>query len=77
MGATIQQNHLIWSISFFLFMFAAFLYVKPSIAFGPRGSIKPFGVKKRGSTIFPVWWWTILFAALSRIGVSYVSDYSV
>ncbi len=58
-------------------MFAVFLYIKPSVAFGPNGNIKPFGVQKRGSTVFPVWWWTILFAALSRIGVSYASDYSV
>jgi hypothetical protein len=58
-------------------MFAAFLYVKPNIAFKQDGSIKPFGVQKRGSTVFPVWWWTILFAAISRIGVSYASGYSV
>ena len=65
-----RRNHLIWAISLFL-------YVRPSIAFNQDGSIKPFGVKKRGSTIFPVWWWTILFAALSRMGVSYASDYTV
>jgi hypothetical protein len=58
-------------------MFSIFLYVRPSIAFGANGSIKPFGVHKRGSTIFPVWWWTFLFAALSRIGVSYYSNYEI
>lgn len=58
-------------------MFAAFLYVKPSIAFGPNGSIKPFGVQKKESTVFPVWWWTMLFAALSRIAVSYASKYKI
>jgi quinol-cytochrome oxidoreductase complex cytochrome b subunit len=77
MGELIRKNHLIWTVSLFLFMFAFFLYLKPSIAFGPDGSIKPFGVQKRGSTVFPVWWWTILFAALSRIGISYASGYSV
>jgi hypothetical protein len=77
MGELIRKNHLIWTISLFLFMFSFFLYLKPSIAFCPDGSIKPFGVQKKGSTVFPVWWWTILFAALSRIGVSYASGYSV
>jgi len=77
MGELFRNNHLLWSITFFLFMFAAFLYMKPSIAFNKNGSIKPFGVKKRGSTIFPVWWWTILFAAMSRLGVSYGSNYSI
>jgi quinol-cytochrome oxidoreductase complex cytochrome b subunit len=73
----IRKNHMIWAISLFLFMFAAFLYVKPSIAFGPNGSIKPFGVQKKESTVFPVWWWTMLFAALSRIAVSYASKYKI
>jgi len=77
MGELFRRNHLIWTVSAFLMMFAVFLYIKPSIAFGPNGSIKPFGVQKKGSTVFPVWWWTILFAAISRIGVSYASNYSV
>ena len=77
MGELIRKNYLIWTVSLFLFMFAAFNYLKPSIAFGPDGSIKPFGVQKKGSTVFPVWWWTALFAATSRIMVSYLSDYSV
>jgi hypothetical protein len=58
-------------------MFAVFLYIKPNIAFASDGSIKPFGVRKRGSTVFPFWWWTFLFAALARIGVSYASNYAV
>jgi hypothetical protein len=77
MGELFRKNHLIWTISAFLLMFAVFLYIKPSIAFDLDGSIKPFGVRKRGSTVFPLWWWTILFAAISRIGVSCASGYSV
>jgi len=73
----ISKNHLMWSISFFFFMFAAFLYFKPSVAFTASGKEKPFGVKKRGSTVFPVWFWVAIFAATSRIAVSYASDYSV
>jgi hypothetical protein len=77
MEKILQKNHLVWTISAFLFMFAVFLYLKPSIAFASDGSIKPFGVHKKNSTIFPVWWWTMIFAAISRIGVSYLADYSV
>lgn len=77
MEKLLRENHLIWSITAFMFMFAAFLYMKPSIAFGPRGSIKPFCVKRRECTIFPVWWWTMVFAAVSRIGVSYFANYAV
>jgi len=73
----IKKNHMMWSVSLFLLMFAVFIYMRPSISFGPSGNIKPFGVKKRGSTIFPVWFWTAIFAAVSRITVSVLSDHSV
>jgi quinol-cytochrome oxidoreductase complex cytochrome b subunit len=73
----IKKNHMMWAVSLFILMFAAFIYFKPSVSFGPNGSIKPFGVKKRGSTIFPVWFWTAIFAAISRISVSVMSGHSL
>lgn len=69
----IKKNHMMWAVTFFLLMFAVFIYTRPSISFGPNGNIKPFGVQKRGSTIFPVWFWTAIFAAFSRILVSLFS----
>lgn len=52
MGELFRRNHLIWTVSAFLMMFAIFLYIKPSIAFGPNGSIKPFGVQREGRPCF-------------------------
>jgi len=68
---------MMWAVSVFLLMFSAFIYLRPSISFNENGSIKPFGVQKRGSTIFPVWFWTAIFAAFSRLLVSVISKNSV
>jgi len=58
---------MLWTISLFLFMFAIFLYLKPTIVFTRKGGIRPFGVRKRGSTVFPLWWWTFIMAVIARI----------
>ena len=58
MEKLLRENHLIWSITAFMFMFAAFLYLKPSIAFGPRGSL--CGCFSN---------WSIIFCKLCSIGV--------
>lgn len=65
----IRKNPMLWTISLFLFMFAAFLYLKPAITFGPKGRIKPFGVSKKGCTVFPLWWWTFVMAVLARLTI--------
>jgi hypothetical protein len=64
----IRKNPMLWTISLFLFMFSAFIYLKPAITFGPRG-LRTFGVHKRGSTVFPLWWWTFIMAVISRITI--------
>ena len=69
----IRDNHMLWTVSIFMVLFAVFLYLKPSLAFTEDGKIKPFGVKKSGSTIFPVWLWTFVFAVFSRIIVTLLS----
>jgi hypothetical protein len=56
-------------------MFALFIYFKPKMTFGPKGSIKPFGVQKRGSTVFPLWWWTFIMAVISRITIKKLSGH--
>ena len=70
-----RKNPKLWMVSLYLFMVAGFLFVKPSVAFGAHGEIKPFGTKKKGSTIFPVWWWMFIFAALSYIAVAHITKY--
>jgi hypothetical protein len=73
----IRENHMLWTVSLFLLMFAAFLYAKPILSFTQDGKIKPFGVKKRGSTIFHVGVFTVVFAVIARLAVSLASGYTV
>jgi hypothetical protein len=46
---------------------AGFLWAQPSIAFGTEGRIRPFGTKDRESTVFPLWWWVFIIAAVSYL----------
>ena len=62
-------------IAFYLFFVAGFLYLKPAIAFGEQGRIRPFGVGKRECTVFPVWWWMFIFAVGSYILVAFLLNY--
>jgi hypothetical protein len=77
MEETIRKNPRLWMLVIYLFLVAGFLYVRPSLAFGDRGRIRPFGVQKKESTVFPVWWWMFVFAVVSYMGVVYVLDYSL
>jgi hypothetical protein len=76
MEEVIRQNPKLWMVAFYLFMVAGFLYIKPSIAFGKEGRVRPFGVG-RESTVFPVWWWMFMFAVASYMGVVYYLGYSL
>lgn len=76
MEEVIRKNPKLWMVAFYLFMVAGFLYIKPSVAFGKEGRIRPFGTGSRDSTIFPVWWWMFAFAVISYMGVVYILDYS-
>lgn len=77
MEATIRKNPKLWMVSFYLFMVAGFLYLKPAIAFGEEGRIRPFGVGKKDATVFPVWWWMFVFAVAAYLGVLHYLDYSL
>jgi len=77
MEQTIRKNPRLWMIVSYLFLGAAFLYLRPAIAFGNEGRVRPFGVSNKESTVFPVWWWMFAFAVMSYIGVVYVLDYSM
>lgn len=77
MEEVIRKNPKLWMVAFYLFMVAGFLYIKPSVAFGKEGRIRPFGTGSRDSTIFPVWWWMFAFAVVSYMGVVYILDYSL
>jgi len=71
MEEVLRKNPKLWMIAFYLFLVAGFLYIKPSVAFGEKGRVRPFGVANKESTIFPIWWWMFVFAVVSYLGVSY------
>ena len=77
MEAILRKNPKLWMVAIYLFLVAGFLYLKPSVAFGEQGRVRPFGVGKRESTVFPVWFWMFTFAVVSYLGVVYVLDYSL
>ena len=60
-----RGNHRMWAVTIYLFLVAGFLYLKPDIAFGREGRIRPFGTQERESTIFPLWWWIFILAVIS------------
>lgn len=55
----------VWMVTIYLFLMAAFLYLKPSVAFGREGRIRPFGTQDKEATLFPLWWWIFIFAVVS------------
>jgi hypothetical protein len=77
MEAILRKNPKLWMVAIYLFMVAGFLYLRPSLAFGREGRVRPFGTGKKDSTIFPVWVWMFVFAVSSYLGVVYVLDYNL
>jgi len=77
MEATIRKNPRLWMFVVYLFLVAGFIYVKPSVAFGREGNVRPFGVSSRDSTIFPIWLFMFFFAVASYAIITYVVDYSL
>jgi hypothetical protein len=77
MEETIRKNPRLWMLVIYLFLVAGFLYLRPSIAFGMEGRVRPFGVSNRESTVFPVWWWMFIFAVVSYCAVIYMLNYSL
>lgn len=55
----------VWMVTIYLFLMAAFLYVKPNIAFGREGRIRPFGTQDKEATVFPLWWWIFVLAVVA------------
>ena len=70
METTVRKNPKLWIITIYLFLMAAFVHVRPAVAFGRQGQIRPFGVGKKDSTVFPLWWWVFVLAAVSYLLVA-------
>jgi hypothetical protein len=75
MGTISRKNVRMWAVTIYLFLMAAFLYLKPSIAFGREGRIRPFGTQDREATVFPLWWWIFVISVVSYALTIYLSGF--
>jgi drug/metabolite transporter (DMT)-like permease len=72
-----RDDRRVWMVTIYLFLMAAFLYVKPSIAFGREGRVRPFGTQDKEATIFPLWWWIFVIAVVSYCLTLVLAGYRV
>lgn len=77
MEAFTRKNHRTQMVAIYLFLMAAFLYIKPSVAFGREGRIRPFGTQDRESTIFPVWLWVFAISVVSYCLMIYLARFRI
>jgi hypothetical protein len=66
-----------WAVTIYLFLIAAFIHLKPSIAFGREGRIRPFGTQEKEATVFPLWWWIFVIAVVSYALTIYFAGFRV
>ncbi len=64
-------------VTIYLFLMAAFLYLKPDIAFGREGRIRPFGTQDKEATVFPFWLWIFVIAVVSYCGTVYLNNFRI
>jgi hypothetical protein len=69
------KNHRLTMVTVYLFLMAAFLYLKPDIAFGREGRIRPFGTQDREATVFPLWWWVFVISVVSYCVTVYLFNF--
>lgn len=72
-----RDDRRVWMVTIYLFLMSAFLYVKPSIAFGREGRVRPFGTQDKESTVFPLWWWIFVIAVVSYCSMLVLAGYRV
>ena len=54
-------------VTIYLVLVALFLHIRPSVAFGREGRVRPFGTSNRDSTVFPLWWWIFAIAVAAYL----------
>lgn len=70
-----RRNHRMWMVTIYLFLMATFLYLKPSVAFGREGRIRPFGATDREATVFPLWWWVFIISVVAYCITVYLAGF--
>jgi hypothetical protein len=77
MESEIRGNYKVWIATIYLFLVSGFLYLKPALAFGEEGRIRPFGVGDREKTVFPLWWWMFILAVASYMIVMFLVKFEL
>jgi len=70
-----RKNHRLWMVTIYLIMVAIFLHIRPSVAFGREGRVRPFGTSNRDSTVFPLWWWIFALAVAAYLITVYAAKF--
>jgi hypothetical protein len=70
-----RRNHRMWMVTIYLFLMATFIYLKPSVAFGREGRIRPFGATDREATVFPLWWWVFVISVVAYCITVYLAGF--
>lgn len=73
----VRRNRRTVMVTLYLFLMAGFLYLKPSVAFGREGRIRPFGTQDQESTVFPLWWWIFVISVVSYCLTIYLSGFRI
>jgi hypothetical protein len=71
----VMKNHRTWMVTIYLFLMAGFLYLKPTIAFGREGRVRPFGTSDKEATVFPLWWWIFVISVVAYCTTIYLAGY--
>jgi hypothetical protein len=66
---SIKENPKMWMVTLYLFLVSGLLYIQPSLAFDEEGHIRPFGTRRKTSTVFPLWLWVMGLAIVSYLAV--------
>ena len=70
-----RKNRRMTMVTIYLFLMAGFLALRPSIAFGREGRIRPFGTQDKESTVFPLWWWVFVLSVVAYCITLYMAGF--
>lgn len=63
----VKESPKLWMVTLYLFLMSGLLYIQPTLIFDDEGRIRPFGTRKKASTVFPLWLWVIGLAIVSYL----------
>lgn len=66
---SVKESPKLWMITLYLFLVSGVLYYQPKLAFDEDGRIRPFGTRRKTSTVFPLWLWIIGLAIISYLTI--------